>query len=194
MSSEYCTTRPGVGSMATSTRSIAAGGGCDSRSSSASVRSVRTSRIGAGSCRRARVDLPRHQPQRTCSTAAPRSRRSRCADSGSSSRVEDERQRLEPFDRPLELERCSNRSSAQRRHERRGILARARSLPGGRRRAQAAPRDPRAASAANSPERAQSPSARRAAPGSGRRARTPARASRSARRPARPVPAPPPPP
>ena len=46
--SENCTTRPGVGSTATTTRSIGADGGFDSRSSSASVRSVRASRIGAG--------------------------------------------------------------------------------------------------------------------------------------------------
>ena len=47
--SENCTIRAGVGSTATTTRSIAAEGGCDSRSSSSSVRNVRASRIGAGS-------------------------------------------------------------------------------------------------------------------------------------------------
>ena len=50
VSSENCTMRPGVGSTATTTRSIGAPGGCDSRSSSASVRRARASRIGAGSC------------------------------------------------------------------------------------------------------------------------------------------------
>ena len=44
-----CSTRPSVTSTPTVTRSIAAGGGFDSRSSSASVRSTRASRIGAGS-------------------------------------------------------------------------------------------------------------------------------------------------
>ena len=50
VSSENWTMRPGVGSTATVTRSIAAGGGCDSRSSNASVRSVRASRIATGNC------------------------------------------------------------------------------------------------------------------------------------------------
>ena len=69
------------------TRSMAAAGGCDSRSSSASVRSVRTSRIGAGSSRRRAYTSRVTSRSRTCSTAAPRSRRSSRVDNGSSSRV-----------------------------------------------------------------------------------------------------------
>ena len=73
---------------------MAEAGGCDSRSSKASVRSVRTSRIGVGSCRRRACsshpvpDASRvTRRNRMCSTAAPRSRRSSRVDNGSSSRV-----------------------------------------------------------------------------------------------------------
>ena len=69
------------------TRSIAASAGCVSRSSSASVRSARTSRIGDGSSSRRAVVSRVTRRSRTCSTAAPRSRRSRRVDNGSSSRV-----------------------------------------------------------------------------------------------------------
>ena len=66
-------TRPGVGSITTVTDSIGAAGGCDSRSSSASVRSVRTSRIGVGSSSRRAWISPRSaggpSRSRTCSTA-----------------------------------------------------------------------------------------------------------------------------
>ena len=101
VNSRCCSTRPGVGSMTMVTHSTAAAGGCDSRSRSASVRSVRTSRTGDGSSRRRtqvsrgstasprpeRVEGCVTRPSRTCSTAAPRSRRSRRVASGSSSRV-----------------------------------------------------------------------------------------------------------
>ena len=91
VSSENCTTRAGVGSTATVTRSMAAAGGFDSRSSNASVRSVRESRIGTGNCSD-RSCTSRVVPSvlikcsRTCSTAAPRSRCTRCASSDSISR------------------------------------------------------------------------------------------------------------
>ena len=67
-------------------------GGCASRSSSASVRSVRTSRIGDGSCNCGKVSADARvmtvtSPSTTCSTAAPRSRRSRRVESGSRRRV-----------------------------------------------------------------------------------------------------------
>ena len=81
------TTRPGVGSTTMVTRSTAAAGGCDSRSSSTSVRSARTSRIGDGRSRRRACRSPPTSPSCTCSTATPRSRRSRRIDSGSRSRV-----------------------------------------------------------------------------------------------------------
>ncbi|PYR41934.1 MAG: hypothetical protein DMF93_07205 [Acidobacteria bacterium] len=90
-----CSTRPGVGSITIVTRSMPAPGGCASRSRSASVRSVRTSRIGVGSSsRRAQTSRPPSPDgsrvtsrSSTCSTAAPRSRRSSRVDNGSSSRV-----------------------------------------------------------------------------------------------------------
>ena len=85
-----CRTRPGVGSIVTVTRSIAIfspGGGCDSRSSSASVRSERTSRSGEGNSSRRVWTSFVTSPSCTCSTATPRSRRSRRIDSGSSRRV-----------------------------------------------------------------------------------------------------------
>ena len=91
VSSENCTMRAGVGSTATVTRSMAAAGGFDSRSSNASVRSVRASRIGTGNCSE-RSCTSRVVPSvlikcsRTCSTAAPRSRCTRCASSDSISR------------------------------------------------------------------------------------------------------------
>ena len=49
-SSEYWSTRPGAGSTSIVTMSIAAWGGCDSRSSTRSVRSTLASRIAAGNC------------------------------------------------------------------------------------------------------------------------------------------------
>ena len=48
-SSECCSVRAGVGSARSVTASIPAGGGCDSRSSSTSVLSVRGSLMGVGS-------------------------------------------------------------------------------------------------------------------------------------------------
>ena len=84
VSSENWTTRAGVGSMATTTRSMAAGGGCDSRSSSASVRSVRASRIGVGSCSdrsctRARLVCHRATSRVDRDARAARRRRGRAA-------------------------------------------------------------------------------------------------------------------
>ena len=85
-SSDHCTMRPGVGSTRTTTRSMAAVGGCDSRSSRMSVRSVFGSRMGAGSCS-VRVWVSRVvRRSSVCSTAAPRSARSRRTASGSSTR------------------------------------------------------------------------------------------------------------
>ena len=139
VSSENCTTRPGVGSTATVTRSIAASGGCDSRSSSASVRSVRASRIGAGNCSDRSWIARVTRCRRTCSTAAPRSRRSRCADERLHQPAEHERERLEPFDRPLEFERLLEPLLRRRRHERPRVLAARDALPARPPSAQAAP-------------------------------------------------------
>ena len=133
------------------TRSMAAGGGCDSRSSSASVRSVRTSRIGDGSCRRRACDLARDEPQldvqdRRAAIAALEARRQRLEQPR-----QHERQRLEPLDRPFEIERAL-------RTARRAASARAAARPrrarSPARRAPACPsRDARSAggSAASSP-------------------------------------------
>ena len=75
VNSVCCSTRPGVGSMTIVTRSIAAAGGRASRSSSASVRSARTSRSGDGSCRRrtsiSRVTSPSSHVQHRGAAVAP---------------------------------------------------------------------------------------------------------------------------
>ena len=110
---------------------MAAGGGCDSRSSSASVRSVRTSRIGAGSSQASAHAPPvRDEPRAcTCSTAgaaiAPlETRRQRLEQPR-----QHERQRLEPLDRPLELERRLEALLGKRRHERTHVFAARDRLP-----------------------------------------------------------------
>ena len=87
VSSDSWTMRPGVGSMESVTASMPAGAGCDSRSSSSSVRSTFGSRIGAGSCRLRRCRSRVTSRRRRCRTAAPRSRCSRRWHNGSSSRV-----------------------------------------------------------------------------------------------------------
>ena len=117
---------------------MAAGGGCDSRSSSTSVRSVRTSRIGDGSCRRRACDLARDEPQldmqdRRAAIAALEARRQRFEQPR-----QHERQRLEPLDRPFQLERRFEPLVGQRRHERPHILAARERLPDQRRPARAA--------------------------------------------------------
>ena len=85
-SSENWTMRPGTGSTVTVSRSIAACGGCASRSSSRSVRSTRASRTGTGNSisRTWTWRSVRCSDSRT--TAAARSRASRCAHNGSSTR------------------------------------------------------------------------------------------------------------
>ena len=140
VNSVCCRTRPGVGSMTIVTRSMAAGGGCDSRSSSRSVRSVRTSRIGDGSCRwrscrpavdacpERRRDQPKLEVQDRRAAVAPlEARRQRLEQPR-----QHERQRLEPLDRPFELERRFEALLGQRRHERRRVLAARDRLPGQR--------------------------------------------------------------
>ncbi|MBP1607352.1 MAG: hypothetical protein H6Q08_2726 [Acidobacteria bacterium] len=85
--SECCTWRAGAGSTTRRTSSMPASGGCDSRSSRINVRSTFGSRIGAGNSmarwKTRRVTSLSH----VCTTTAPRSRRSRCAHSGSSRRA-----------------------------------------------------------------------------------------------------------
>ena len=92
---------------------MAAAGGCDSRSSSASVRSVRASRIGAGSCSdrsctRARVD-------RDAAARAARRRRDRAArdapTSGSISRPSTNDSGSSPSIGHSRSSACSKRSS-----------------------------------------------------------------------------------
>ena len=134
VSSENCTMRAGVGSTATVTRSMAAAGGFDSRSSKASVRSVRASRIGTGSCND-RSCTSRVVPsvlikcRRTCSTAAPRSRCSRCASSRLHQAPEHERERLELLDRPLEIERLLESLFGHGRHQRTRVFPASQTLP-----------------------------------------------------------------
>ena len=87
-SSEYWITRPAPDRFRSSTMSIAADGGCDSRSSSSSVRSTRGSRIAAGSCStravHGAIDEAEIEPQRRGAAIGPFERDT---DSGSSSRA-----------------------------------------------------------------------------------------------------------
>ena len=123
-SSEYCSTRPGAGSISIVTTSIAAAGGCDSRSSSSSVRRTFASRIAAGSCRQRACSLRSTSRSVRWMAAAPRSARSSAADERIEQPRQDERQRLEPVDRPLELDplekprhfRVRDAAAADRRH------------------------------------------------------------------------------
>ena len=94
------------------TRSMAAPGACDSRSSSASVRSVRTSRIGAGSSSRRTYGSRVTSRRMTWSTAVPRSRRSSRVDSGSSSRVSTNDSGSRPSIGHSRSSEASNRSSS----------------------------------------------------------------------------------
>ena len=98
--------------------------------------------------------------ERTCSTAAPRSRRSRCASSGSSRRPSTKDQRLEPFDRPLEIERLLEALFRHRRHQRRGVLTAREPLPSHAGLPQSR-RDSSGGNAARSPKRAHAPAAKR---------------------------------
>ncbi len=112
VSSENWTTRPGVGSTATTTRSMAAAG------------RMRFEIEQRQRAQRPRVAHRRRQLQRplvharastrcrrTCSTAAPRSRRSRCADSGSSSRPSTNDSGSSPSIGHSRSSACSKRSS-----------------------------------------------------------------------------------
>jgi hypothetical protein len=76
---------------------------------------------------------------RTCSTAAPRSRRSSLRRQRLEQPREHERQRLEPFDRPLEIERRFEALRFERRDERADVFAARDRLP--RHRRPAEPRD-----------------------------------------------------
>ncbi len=126
VSSENWSTRAGVGSTATTTRSIAAAGGCDSRSSSASVRRVRASRIGAGNCSERSCTARVTRCSRTCSTAAPRPRRSRWAESGSISRPSTNDSGSSPSIGHSRSSACSKRSSGTAGRSGRGSSPRAR--------------------------------------------------------------------
>ena len=125
-----CSTRPSATSTATATRSTAAGGGFDSRSSSASVRSTRASRIGAGnSTDTARASSPSHQRQRD----AQHDGAAIAALEPLAQRLEQprehKRQRLEAVDRPFEIERCLELLRDAGRHERPHLFAARPSLP-----------------------------------------------------------------
>ena len=78
---------PGTTSSSTSTTSMPAGGGCDSRSSRISVRSTRASRIGAGRCSVRSCVARVTSRSRVVTSTAPRSARSSDADSASHSRA-----------------------------------------------------------------------------------------------------------
>ena len=109
------------------------------------MRSVRTSRIGVGSSRRRAYVSRVTRRSRTCSTAAPRSRRSRRVDNGSSSRVSTNDSGSRSVDRPLEIERRLEPLLVEHRHERPDVLAARDRLPRQRRHARAARRDRRRA-------------------------------------------------
>ena len=79
--------RPGTTPASTSTMSMPAGGGCDSRSSRMSVRSTRASRIGAGRCSTRTCDSRVTSCSRVVTSTAPRSARSSATDNGSSTRA-----------------------------------------------------------------------------------------------------------
>ena len=110
--------RPGVGSMMMVTRSMAAAGGCDLEIEQRQRAQRRTSRIGDGSSRRractSRVTSPSCDVQhRRAAIAALEPRGQRLEQPR-----EHERQRLEPLDRPLEIERRLEPLVRQHRHER----------------------------------------------------------------------------
>ena len=103
-SSEYWSTRPGAGSTSIVTMSIAAGGGCDSRSSTSSVRSTFGIAHGGRQLQHARMPRAIDEPQfemdgRGAAIGALERRRQRLEQPR-----EHERQRLQPVDRPLELD------------------------------------------------------------------------------------------
>ena len=96
-------TRPGAGSISIVTMSMAAAGGCDSRSSSSSVRSTRAIAHRRRQLQHARVHRPIDEPQ-----IEPERRRAAIgALERDRQRIEQprqhERQRLQRVDRPLEL-------------------------------------------------------------------------------------------
>ncbi len=79
--------RPGTTPASTSTMSMPAAGGCDSRSSRMSVRSTRASRMGAGRWRTRTCDSRVTNCNRVVTSTAPRSARSSATDNGSSTRA-----------------------------------------------------------------------------------------------------------
>ena len=125
VNSEYWRSRAGVGSTATHTRSIAAAGGCDSRSKRASVRRVRASRMGVGSCSVRSCTVRVTRCSRTCRTAAPRPRRSRCAASGSINRPSTKESGSRPSIGHSRSIACSKRSSGTTGRSGRGSSPRA---------------------------------------------------------------------
>ena len=134
VSSENCTTRAGVGIDGHDDAIDGAGGGMRfeieqrQRAQRARIahRRRQLQRPLVHVARRRHVVLTRQS--RTCSTAAPRPRRSRCAERLQQP-AEHERQRLEPLDRPLEIERLLEALLGHRRHERSGVLAAREPLP-----------------------------------------------------------------
>ncbi len=134
VSSENWTMRAGVGSTATVTRSMAAAGGFDSRSSSASVRSVRASRIGTGNCSdrsctsrvvpSVLIKMQSHVQHGRAAIALLQVRLERLHQT-----AEHERQRLELLDRPFELERLLESLFGHGRHQRTRVLSTRETLP-----------------------------------------------------------------
>ena len=101
--------------------------------------------MGEGSCRLRTWISSDTRRNLTCSTATPRSRRSRRVDSGSSSRVSTNDSGSSPSIGHSRSSDASNRSSREHRHQRAGILAARDRLPDEARRARAARQDRRAA-------------------------------------------------
>ena len=122
-SSDHCTMRPGVGSTRTTTRSMAARGRMrfqieqDERAQRLRIAHRR------GQLQRARVRLARGEVQlgvqhRGAAIGAFETHGQRLEHA-----AQHERQRLQAFDRPFELERRVERLVVDERHERRQVLA-----------------------------------------------------------------------
>ena len=129
-SSEYWSTRPGAGSTSIETMSIAAWGGCDSRSSTRSVRSTLGSRIAGRQLQHPRVRGAIDEPQ----IQVDRRRGPIRALERGGQRLEQprqhERQRLQPVDRPLELDALEESRHVGIGHERARIDATRHALKG----------------------------------------------------------------
>ena len=127
--SEYCRTRAGVGSTATTTRSMAACGRMrleiEQRERAQRARVAhRRRQLQRPLVRGLRHEVQPHVEHRRAAIAAFEVGRQRLDEA-----AEHERQRLEPFDRPLEIERLLEAFLGHRGHERRGVFAAREPLP-----------------------------------------------------------------